>query len=448
MDAGKLKSEIISTAKLAWPVSLGQLGHIMLGVVDSMMVGRVGVDALAAASLVNGLFFLIIVIGFGMSMATTPLVSFHLGRKNYKKCAGVLNQSLILNSVFAILLTVIVYSASYLIRYFNQPEMVVKYAQSYMQILSYSIFPFLIFQVYKQFAEGIKQTKLPMYIAIVANIVNFFGNWILIYGKLGLPALGLDGAGYSTLLTRVFMGIAMIILVYRSKSTEIFNLNFNLGRIDFSIIRKLLRIGFPSGFIYTLEIGVFTFAAVMVGWIGSNELAAHQIAINLASISYMIILGVSAAGTIRVGYALGKNDKAGIKSAGYSAVLLGMIFMLISATVFVIFNTLLPSLYISDKEVIDISSYLLIIAALFQISDGIQAISIGILRGIMDVKIPMYFTIIAYWLIAAPTSYVLGFKFHFGIYGIWAGLLIGLSIAAVLLIRRFENKTKVNTSQI
>ena len=436
------ETDFSETIKLAWPVSLGQLGHVTLGVVDSIMVGQVGTDSLAAASLVNGLFFLVIVLGIGMTMATTPLVSIAKGENNFNKCSIIFKQSIIVNLVFSVLLTFIVYYLALLIPFLNQPEHVAVLAVSYLKILSYSIIPFLLFQTYRQFVEGLSITKPPMYIAIAANVINFFGNWVLIYGNFGFDAMGLDGAGYSTLFTRLFMVLAIFVYVMKSKKLNRFNPIPVLKAIDYKIIKKIISIGLPSGLMYTLEVGAFAFSAIMVGWLGSIQLAAHQIAISLASISYMIILGISAAGTIRVGHAIGEKNKTNIRKAGFTAVLIGVIFMILSGTTFIIFNKFFPSLYVSNNQVIEVASKLLIVAALFQISDGIQAIGVGILRGLTDVKIPLFITFLAYWVFAIPLGYILGFKMKFGVLGIWSALLVGLTVAAILFIIRFDKKTK------
>ncbi len=431
------KNELIETLKLSWPVSLGQLGHIMLGVVDSLMVGHVSASALAAASLVNGIFFLVIVLGIGMSMAVTPLVSIAKSSEEAGKCKSILLNSLYVNLILAIILTLIIYFLSYSLPYLGQQNEVEVLAQSYMKILAYSIIPFLIFQTFRQFIEGLSITKPTMYIAIIANVVNAIGNWILIFGKFGVPALGLDGAGYATLITRLFIMMSVIFYAFYSHEVKNYLPAKFLGKLNPDLIIKIIRIGFPSGLMYMMEVGAFAFSAVMIGWLGSEQLAAHQIAISLASISYMIILGISTAGTIRVGNALGRKDFKQIKRAGLSALSLGVIFMSVSAIIFISLNRFLPTLYISNPNVIEIASQLLIVAAIFQLSDGLQAVGSGILRGLTDVKVPLYVTIFSYWIIGIPSGYLLGFMAGFGVPGIWMGLLIGLTLAAVLFVIRF-----------
>ncbi|MCB0753580.1 MAG: MATE family efflux transporter [Ignavibacteriae bacterium] len=437
-----LKTHFKETIILAAPVSIGQLGHIMLGVVDSFMVGRLGAEPLAAAALANGLFFLVMVLGIGMSHAITVLIAIAKGEEKHEYCGVILRQSLIVNVVFSIGLTLLVLLAAELIVYLNQEPIVAELTKSYLQILSFSILPFMVFQTYRQFVEGLSDTKPPMYVAIVSNFINFFVNWVLVYGNLGMPALGLDGAGFATLSTRIFMALAMMIFVIKSKKYSEYDPGLNFKTFDLSIMKKIINIGLPSGVMYALEVGAFAFAAVIIGWLGSVSLAAHQIAINLASISYMVVLGISSAATIRVGNALGRKDILNVKKAGYSAIILGMGFMFFTGLIFIIFNNYLPTLYIDDKSVIALASSLLIIAALFQLSDGAQAVGMGILKGLTDVKFPMLITLTAYWFIALPIGYVLAFHLELDIIGVWIGLLIGLTAAASLFIFRFYRLTK------
>jgi MATE family multidrug resistance protein len=434
------KLHIKMLLKLAVPVSIGQLGHIMLGVVDSFMVGKLGAEPLAASALANSLFFLIMVFGIGMSHAITALVAIAFGENKKEECGVIVRQGLLVNLIFGFILTFLTYLAAEFIYFLDQEPVVAKLTESYLAILSISIIPFMLFQTYRQFVEGLSDTKTPMFIAIIANIVNIFGNWVLIFGNLGLPALGLDGAGFATLITRSFMGLSMMFFVIKAAKYKEFDPTLRFKSINYDKIKQLIKIGFPSGITYSLEVGAFSFAAIMIGWLGSSALAAHQIAINLASISYMVVLGISSAATIKVGNANGSKNIIDVKHAGYSAILLGLVFMSFTGIVLISFNEFLPSLYINDAEVIGMASSLLIVAALFQLSDGVQAVGLGVLKGLTDVKIPMFITLIAYWLIALPIGYVLGFTFEFNIIGIWLGLLIGLTVAAILFVVRFRHK--------
>ncbi|MDA3861055.1 MAG: MATE family efflux transporter [Melioribacteraceae bacterium] len=430
------KFHIKETLKLAYPLVIGQLGHMMLGVVDSLMVGRLGAVPLAASALVNGLILLILVLGIGMSVALTPLVAIVKGSEKHDECGIILRQGLLVNLLFSFLLVIPIYFFSDIVYYLDQPIEVAEQAKSYLIILNLSIIPFMLFQTYKQFSEGLSITKPPMYILIVSNIVNVFGNWVLIFGNLGFPRLELDGAGYSSLLTRVFIAVAIFLYIRNAKSFQEFDPSLKFKSINWPVIKKIISIGIPAGFQMFFEISGFVFAAIMVGWIGTNELAAHQIAINLASITFMVGIGTSIAATIRVGNYLGKRDLVGIKRAGYSALGIIALTMGFFGLMFFLFRDFLPTLYINDVEVIEIAASLIVIASFFQVVDGLQIVGVGILRGLTDVNITMVITFFAFWVIGLPVAYLLGFTFEFGAEGIWVSLVVGLSLAAILFILR------------
>ncbi len=437
-----IKTHIKETLKLALPISFGQLGHIMMGVVDSMMIGKVGAIPLAAASLVNGLFFLVLVIGFGTAMAASPLISMAKGAKNYQECGKTLKHSVIFNMLFSIILVVAVFFVSYLIPFMNQPKEVVAEAVPYMQVLAFSAIGFMGFQSYRQFLEGLSFPIPPMVIAVAANFSNAFLNWILIYGKFGFPAMGLFGAGIATTISRIIMALVLMLYVHKAKHLKEFNPQVNVRDIDFGLIKKLLRIGLPSGFQYFLEVAAFSFAAIMIGWIGSIQLASHQIAINLASVTYMIILGIASAGTIRVGGFMGQHNLTEVRKAGFSALGITIAIMASFALMFVLFRNQLVHLYINDPQVVDMALQLILIAAMFQIFDGMQATSIGILRGLQDVKIPLIISIASYWVIGIPVGWLLSFYFNLGALGVWIGLLLSLVTLGIPMALRFNYKTK------
>jgi multidrug resistance protein, MATE family len=437
-----IKNHIGRTFELAYPVIIGQLGFIMMGVVDSMMVGELGATPLAAASLGHSFSLIIFIIGYGVAIAVTPLVAIEVGANRFSDCGILFRQSLLVNMVVGTILMVITIIGADLLKYLNQPPEVVMLAESYTRLIGISFLPAMLFHTYKQFIEGLSIMRPAMIITLIANVVNAFANWLLIFGNLGFPELGLDGAGIATISSRIFMALALMIFVMKNPFFKQYDVSFHFRKINIPVIKKILALGLPSGFQYFFEVGAFAFAVIMVGWLGTQQLAAHQIAINLASISFMAALGLSTAGGIRVGNAVGKKDKDEIRRAGFTAVYLGGGIMATAGIIFAVFRNILPSLYINDVEVISIASSLLIIAALFQISDGVQAVGIGILRGLTDVKIPTLITFIAYWVIALPVGYLLGFTFKMDVYGVWLGLLIGLTASAMMLTWRFNNKTK------
>lgn len=438
----KYKDDITNTFRLAYPVMIGQLGIIMMGVVDSIMVGSLGPIQLAAASLGNSLVFLILIIGIGSSAVVTPLIAILLGAKRFSECGVYFRQSLFINVSLSIVMIFVIFIGINFLDYLNQPLDVIFSAKIYMGIVGLSAFPLMIYQTYKQFIEGFSMMKPAMIIALLANIINIFFNWVLIFGKLGFPAMGLAGAAWATFASRVFMTTAIMIYVLNNKKFKDFDVRFHFRGLNFKVIKKILQLGVPSGFQHFFEVGAFSIAVIMIGWIGANELAAHQIALNLASITFMIVLGISQASSIRVGYAMGESDIKGIRRAGFTAITLGASIMSLSGLTFILLNRFLPSLYIDDQNVIEIASRLLIIAALFQLSDGTQAVGIGVLRGLTDIKGPTIITFTAYWIISLPVAYLLAFVFKLGVEGIWIGLLIGLTVAAVFLTIRFNYKSK------
>ncbi len=436
------KEHVKLTLQLSYPVIIGQLGFIMMGVVDSLMVGTLGSAPLAAAALGNSITLLIFIVGIGVSFAVTPLVAISVGANKYSDCGIFFRQSLLVNLTFGLILMAVTLICSELLIYLDQPAEVLAPAKSYTRILGLGALPVMLFQTYKQFIEGLSVMKPAMVITILANIINAFTNWTLIFGNLGFPALGLDGAGWATFTSRSFMAISLMLYVMNKKFFKQYDVTFHFKNINLPVIKKILSLGLPSGIQYFFEVGAFAFAVIMIGWLGTEQLAAHQIAINLASISFMVVLGLSIAGGIRVGNAVGEKNVTRVRRAGFTSIFLALCIMAVSGLIFIIFRNYLPTLYIDDETVISIASSLLIIAALFQLSDGVQAIGIGILRGLTDVKIPTVITFVAYWVVGLPIGYFLAFELGWDVQGVWIGLLAGLTTSAILLTLRFNTKSK------
>jgi multidrug resistance protein, MATE family len=433
------KDNFSKTFSLAFPVMLSQLGQVLVGVADSMMVGRLGAEPLAAASLANSIFFVVLMFGIGVSMSITPLVAMADGKNNPNRISRLFNHGFVINMASGTMLFLLIVLFSPLLHHLNQPEEVVVLSIPYLAIITLSLLPFMLFQTFKQFAEGLSQTKQAMYITLICNAINVFLNWVMIYGNLGFPALGLNGAGWATLISRVLMGGFMLYYMLKSKRYLPYNISFKVRKLSFPMMTKMLKIGVPTGFQFIFEVGAFSTAAIMMGWIGVTALAAHQIAINLASISYMMASGLSTAAMIRVGNQLGRNDIRTLREAGFTTFFMVAIFMSATALIFILFREFLPSLYIDDLDVIKMSASLLVIAGLFQLSDGIQVVALGALRGMADVRVPTIVTLVAYWIIGLPLGYVFGFILDMKEVGIWYGLLIGLTITGALLLFRFHS---------
>ncbi|WP_187264142.1 MATE family efflux transporter [Pontibacter beigongshangensis] len=438
MRSEEYKEHFHKNFMLAYPVVLSQLGHIMVSVFDTLMVGQLGTLPLAAASLGNSIFVVMMMFGIGVSMSITPLIATADGRRNPTRISLLLLTGLVSNVLLGVLLMVAGYLLAPGLSLLNQPEAVVELATPYLRILFFSMVPLMLFQAFRQFTEGLSQTKQAMYISVFANSINIALNYVLIYGRLGFPALGLVGAGWATLISRILMALLMGGYVLYGRRFAIYRHYLRLRHLSLIHMYRMLQLGLPISVQMLFEVGAFSFSAIMIGWIGAQELAAHQIAINVASVSYMMAGGIAAAATIRVGNQKGLGNLRAMQAAGFSSFLMAVLFMIGSALLMIIFNRLIPMLYIDDVEVIGIASQLLIIAALFQISDGVQVVGLGALRGLEDVRIPSLVSLIAYWIIGLPLGYVLCFKLGVGAIGIWAGLLIGLTVAALLLFWRFR----------
>lgn len=416
---------------LAYPVVIGQIGHIMVAVADTMMVGRVGVIPLAAATFAGSFIHVLLIFGVGVSYSITPLVAA-TNKEDKPALFRYLENGFALNLLLGLGLALIGLLVSQFLMQFGQNEQVAHEAKSYLIIVSFSLVPMMIFQTFRQYSEGLSNTFSPMVVSVLANLLNVFLNYLLIYGSWGFPEMGLAGAGYATLLSRVVM--ALLIFWMIQKSISGFKWAF-----DWAVMKRMLKIGVPSGLQYVFEIAAFAISAIMIGWISPEAQAAHQIAINLAAITYMAAGGLAAAATIRVGNQMGLQNKADLRLAGYTTMISVVMLMTTASLIFIIFRWQLAALYISDGEVQAIAARLLIIAAAFQLSDGMQAVGLGILRGLTDVKVPTLVTFFAYWLVALPVGYWLGFHWELGVDGIWYGLSFGLTVAAIMHFIRFRN---------
>lgn len=427
---------------LAFPVMMSQMGHILVSVSDSVMVGRLGAIPLASVSLALSIFSVIMLFGIGVSYGMTPLVAQADGESDKEKSASILKHGGILNFIIGLLLMLVTFGGALSLEYLGQDPKVLVGAIPYLHIMAFTIVPLMVFQSYRQFTEGLSFTKQAMYISVSGNILNVGLNYILIFGKFGFEPMGLLGAGYATLISRVLMALAMVAYVMFHKRFALYQDHFKYIKINTSRFRDILRIGLPSGLQYIFEVGAFSAAAIMIGWTGALPLAAHQIALNLSAITYMMSTGIAAAATIRIANQLGRKDIPTLRKAGFTCFIMAVVFMGICAIIFIIGKDMLPILYISDPEVITFTASLLVIAAFFQVSDGVQAVGLGVLRGLSDVKIPTFVTLLAFWVISIPMGYILGIKMNMGAQGIWLGLLTGLTVGAILHFLRFKYLTK------
>lgn len=432
------RNEARASFLLAYPVMISMLGQVMTGVADSIMIGWTGAVPLAASSLANVFFSVLLFFGVGVSYAITPLVAEASGAGDSKRIIEALRHGLLINGVVAVILMALVFGGQGALRHIGQPTDVVELAIPYLLIITLSIFPTMVFQSFRQFAEGLHRTRMAMVIMIAGNLLNVGLNYVLIYGIWIFPELGLNGAGWATLIARIVMAAWMAAYVYYGRWFTAYRDGFRMGDYSRDLINRMLHIGIPAGAQFIFEAAAFGFSAVMMGWLSANTLAAHQIAINLATVSYMTTSGLGAAATIRVGTFLGQRDGLAVRRAGFTLIGLAVLVMLLWAVAFITGNHFLPGLYIDDAAVLSIAAPLMVIAGFFQLSDGMQVVCAGALRGLQDVKVPSLLIFVAYWVLALPIGYLLAFPMGYGAIGIWLGLLLGLTLTAAAMVWRFN----------
>lgn len=442
MFPGVNNTHLKETIKLSGPVVIGQLGMILTGVVDNMMVGWVSYEHLSASSLANGIFFILVVIAMGITNAISPLVAEADATLNRGASSDYLRQSVWLAVGSSLITMILMEAAIWIMPYLGQPEMDVVLGSSYLRWIYLSVPPMIIFLVYKGYTDGLSKTRVAMIVTVVGLLFNALANWVLIFGKWGFPRLELDGAGIATLITRVLMLVALVMVVHRAKPSMGLSLTKGSWRLHWATMKRVLTIGLPSGFQLFFEVGAFAGAVIIIGWIGPESRSAHQIVLNLSSVTYMVVVGIAAGASIRVGNAKGRQDLAEARAAGNAGLFLGAAFMTVSAIAFFIGKDFLPSLYNDHPEVLRISAQLMLFAAFFQIFDGLQAVGLGILRGLQDVMIPMMIAFVCYWIIALPLGYFTTFILEWGVSGMWVGFVVSLGIAAVAFWWRFRKLTR------
>ncbi|MCA0957838.1 MATE family efflux transporter [Muricauda ruestringensis] len=448
--------EFAYNLRLSYPVILGMLGHTFVAFADNIMVGQLGTAELAAVSLGNSFVFVAMSLGIGFSTAITPLVAEADGAKDQAAGKSALKHGLVLCTVLGLSLFGLIQVCKPLIHHMEQPPEVVELALPYLDLVAFSLVPLIIFQAFKQFSEGLSQTKYPMYATILANAVNITLNYLLIFGSFGFPKLGIVGAAVGTLVSRVIMVVYIWYLLKRKKKFESYVTQFNFKKIEKKVMRKIISLGFPSALQMFFEVAIFTAAIWLSGVLGKNAQAANQIALNLSSMTFMVGMGLSVAAMVRVGNQKGLRNHKDLKRIAESIFFLTLILEVVFAAIFLVGRHWFPTIYLDvgdianqadNTEVIIVAAKLLLVAAFFQISDGLQVVVLGALRGLQDVKIPTLITFIAYWLIGFPISYYLGLHTDLESTGIWIGLLSGLTASAVMLYLRFNFLTKKYINQ-
>ena len=436
---------------MSYPVILGMLGHTFVAFADNVMVGQLGPTELAAVSLGNSFVFIAMSLGIGFSTAITPLVAEADGAGDRQAAKNALKHGLVLCTVLGLVLFGVILLFKPLMYSMEQPPEVVELAMPYLDLVAFSLVPLVMFQAFKQFSDGLSQTKNAMYATIMGNVVNIGLNYLLIFGSLGFPALGIVGAAIGTLVSRILMVIFMWFVLKGNEKFAFYVTHIKFAKIEGKMIKKIMDLGFPSSLQMFFEVAIFTAAIWLSGVLGTNNQAANQIALNLSSMTFMVGTGLSVAAMIRVGNQKGLRDYKELKRIAESIFFLSFLLMIGFATLFLLGRHWFPTIYLNmddiqnqsdNAEVISIAAKLLLVAAFFQISDGLQVVVLGALRGLQDVKVPTLITFVAYWLIGFPVSYYLGLSTQFRSMGIWIGLLLGLTASAVMLYLRFNYMTK------
>ena len=451
MNLSQYTKEFSYNLRLAYPVIIGMLGHTTIAIVDNIMVGKLGSTELAAVSLGNSLIFVAMSIGIGFSTAITPIVAEADAEQDTVKIRSAFHHGLFLCIILGFSLFGLVVLAKPIMELLQQPKEVIVLARPYLNWVAFSLVPLIIYQGYKQFADGLSMTKVSMYAIVMANILHVFINYCLIYGVWIFPKMGILGAGLGTVISRIAMVTFMHLILSRKEQLKQYFRNFSFDEIKKEMIEKIVNLGLPSALQMLFEVVLFTAGILLCGNIGKTSQAANQIALSLASMTFMFAMGLSVVSMIRVSNQKGLNDYKQLVIVARSIFLLAILIEILFAAMFVALHQILPYLFLNmenqsqivdNQEVIAIAAKLLLVAAVFQISDGIQVVVLGALRGLQDVKIPMYITFVAYWIVGFPISFYLGEYTALKAVGVWIGLLAGLTTAAVFLFIRFHYLTK------
>lgn len=458
------KEHLRRNLQLAIPVMITQAGQISVNIIDSIMVaglgGRfdsitdsnLGKTALGAASLGNSVFITALVFAFGFSFAISPLVASADAKKDIRTANMIFTHGGFLNLTLGIILMIILLASRPLLYQLGQADDVIEMTIPYLSILAWSLIPIMFFQTFRQFSEGLSLT-IPVTIAtIIGNVVNIVFNYTLIYGNWGMPRLEVEGAAWGTFIARIVMLLALAITLLSYNKTKNYLKKIDFKQYSQSILKKITKMGIPTAFSSFFEVSAFSGAAFISGYAlaqtpeaiisAKTHLAANKIAMDFASITFMICMGLSVAATVRVANQLGLKNWKLMREAGFSAIFMAAAFMLFAGIIMVIFRHQLPKIFLDEVEVISLASKLLIIAALFQLFDGIQLVTMGALRGMQDVLIPSIITFVAYWVVAIPLGSLLAIYFELQSVGVWIGLSVGLTISAIMLLLRYHKQTK------
>ncbi|HHU57623.1 MAG TPA: MATE family efflux transporter [Bacteroidales bacterium] len=437
---GRYREHYRANFALALPVILSHAGQMVVGLADNLMVGQLGATHLAAVALANNIFVVGMMFGIGLITAVTPLAGKAFGGGDRLTAVSWLKQAAYIHPSIALLQTALMAAVGLAMPYMGQPEEVVQVAFPYYMVLVGTLLPMNFFFIYKQYAEGLGNTRIAMLITLGSNVINIVLNYILIYGKAGFPAMGIMGAGYATLISRIFMPLAFTLLFFSLKFFKPERQLWRQTRFHFREAWYMLKIGVPIGGQYIVEMLTFSLGSIMMGWMGERPLAAHQIVMSLVSFTYMVSAGFAAATTVKVSQFRGQKNLLAMKRSAHASLHMVLVFMSLSLTAFLLLRFKIPALFVPDPETVAIAGGLMLVGGLFQLFDGVQVVTLGALRGLEDVKTPMIMLVIAYFPIALPVSYVAGFVLDWGPQGVWMGYMVGLMVVGTQLLLRFRYK--------
>ena len=420
--------------RLALPVVTIQVGMMAMGVVDTIMVGHVSAQALAAVALGNLYFFGLAIFAMGTLMVLDPVVAQAVGAGDEPAIARGVQRGILLAGMLTVPAVLLLAVAQGFMILARQPDEVVPLAAAYALRLAPGVLPFFVFVVFRQSLQAMRVTAAIVIAILVANLINAVLNWILIFGHFGVPAMGVAGSAWATTASRWLLTLLLLFLVHRRISPYLWPIRPEIW--EAAPLGRMIRLGLPIGCQYLLEFGAFALVALMMGWLGTNAMAGHQIAINLASLTFMVPLGTSDAASVLVGQAVGRRDPAGARGAAHSALLCGAGFMALTAILFLSVPGPLARLYTREVEIVALAATLIPLAGLFQVFDGLQAVGGGILRGLGETRVAMLVNLFGYWCLGLPVSYVLGFQVGLGPIGLWCGLVLGLGVVATILLVR------------
>ena len=438
-----LRRELAALLRLAIPVVLSELGWMAMSIVDTIMVGHLSPAAIGAVGISSAIFYTPALFGIGLLLGLDTLVAQAFGRGDFDDCHRALAQGVYLAIAYAPLAMLMVGFAPHLFPILGITEAVRAPAREYLQLLNLSALPLLIYVAFRRYLQGVGKVRPVTFALISANLVNWFGNWALIYGKFGLPAMGVRGSALSTVVARIYMAGVLVWWAWRHERDRGHPLFAHWPGLQLAQFRRLIQLGWPAASQLLFEVGAFSFATLLAGRLSPDVLAAHQIVLNSASLTYMVPLGVSAAAAIAVGHAVGAGDRALARRSGSMAIAIGGVFMALAATLFLTLPQTLIHIYTHDQQTVAIGVRLLAVAAVFQIFDGIQGVGTGAMRGLGKTRGPMVVNLIAYGVIGLPVGYILCFKTRLGIYGLWTGLTLALIFAAGVVLTQWLRESKV-----